>query len=54
MNKVDFNIMDSCIVDHTVDHDIFNVRPRREVKEVIKEELKERDIPETQIQIVEI
>lgn len=49
---IDFDINDSCVIDHSVDHDIFTVRPQRRTPE--KVELKERDIPETQIQIVEI
>lgn len=55
MKEINFDIMGDFVVDHSVDHDILVSRPsRREIKQITKEELKERDIPENQLQIVEI
>lgn len=48
------NILDKYIVDNIVDHDVYNPRPRREVKEVKEKDLKDLDTSITQIQIVEV
>lgn len=53
MTILNYDIMGDCVVDYSVDHDIFISRPRKEIIQTTKEELKKRDVPETQIQIVE-
>jgi hypothetical protein len=52
-SRIDFDCLDGSIVDHTVDHDVFTVRPRRHEPERLVE-VRERDVPELQKQIVQI
>ena len=52
--KIDFDVMADFVVDCSVDHDVFNSRRKQERREIKEKELKELDVPQTQIQIVEV
>lgn len=54
MTKIDFDIMGDCLVNHEVDHDVLVAKPKKKLETKIKEPLEEKDIPETQKQIVEV
>ena len=48
----ELGVVDSCIIDHSVDHDVFVFRPRKEV--VIEKKELPRNIPQVQEELIEI